>query len=49
MSNDMSYHYRKEESKKNGSYYMKHGGKREKPQISPYEYGAILEKKRRRK
>ena len=42
MSNDISYKFKKEEVKKNGSYYLKKGpGKREKPFITPYEYGSI--------
>lgn len=45
MGKDISYLYRKEEVKKNGSYYLKKNN--EKPQITPYEYGAILEKKKK--
>ena len=42
MSNDISYKFKKEEVKKNGSYYLKKGfGKGREPFITPYEYGSI--------
>lgn len=45
MSNDMTYKYRKEETQKNGSCYLKKGfGKREKPFMTPYEYGTTKNK-----
>lgn len=48
MSNDLTYKYRKEESNKNGSIYFKSGnGKRQKPFMSPYEYGCIKSKRKR--
>ena len=48
MSNDMSYKFKKEEVKKDGSYYLKKGlGKREKPFITPYEYGSIKNRNKR--
>lgn len=40
MSNDMSYKFRKEETAKNGSCYLKGFGRREKPFMTPYEYGS---------
>lgn len=50
MSNDLSYKFRKEETSKNGSYYLKKGfGKHEKPLITPYEYGSIKSKRGKRK
>ena len=49
MSNDLTYKYRKEEINKNGSYYMKKGiGRNEKPFMTPYEYGCIKSRKKRR-
>ena len=48
MSNDISYKFKKEEVKKNGSHCLKRGpGKREKPFITPYEYGSIKNRNKR--
>lgn len=49
MSNDLNYLFKKEEIKTNGSYYYAKGlGKNEKPPLTPYEYGAIKSKRKRR-
>ena len=50
MSNDISYKFKKEEAKKNGSYYLKKGfGKRREPFITPYEYGSIKNRNKKRR
>ena len=47
---DLSYDFKKQETKENGSYYYKKGmGKREIPSMSPYEYGSLLSRKKRYK
>ena len=50
MSNDLTYKYKKDETTKYGSYYLKKGfGKYEKPILTPYEYGSIKIGERNRK
>lgn len=49
MSNDMTYKFRKEETNKNGSLYFKKGfGRRENPTMTPYEYGSVKNKSKKR-
>ena len=46
--NDLSYEFKKQETKKNGSFYYKKGmGKREISDMSPYQYGSLLSRKKR--
>lgn len=46
---DLSYDFKKQETK-NGDYYYKKGmGKREIPSMPPYEYGSLLSRKKRYK
>lgn len=50
MSDNLTYKFKKEETNKNGSCYLKRGlGKRENPNMTPYEYGSIKSKKRGKK
>lgn len=45
---DLSHDFKKQESKQNGSSYYKKGlGKKEKPQMTPYEFGTLLSKKKK--
>lgn len=49
MSNDLSFKFKKQEIKRNGSYYYSHGyGKREKPFMTPSDYGCIKSKEKRK-
>lgn len=51
MAKDVFYDFKKQETKTNGNYYFRKGfGKNEKPSyITPYQYGTLLEKKKKGK